>query len=175
LPSNPGELLARHDPAAWTRTLAYRARANLAFDARAIDAATPVMLDTTVYLDALKAPGLPTAIATLVARNVVLHCSIACAELAVSVGHLDPAHPRTAGHRRPLIDVLSRMAPTRIVAPTQGHAREARRAVLHDAMMLLTAVEAGAVLISRNIRHMDLLLRFRPDAQVLLYDRAVTT
>jgi hypothetical protein len=31
------------------------------------------------------------------------------------------------------------------------------------------------VLISRNIRHMDLLLRFRPDAQVLLYDRAVTT
>ncbi|HSZ90085.1 MAG TPA: hypothetical protein VK822_12015 [Acetobacteraceae bacterium] len=192
MPSNPGELLARHDPAAWTRTLAYRARANLAFDARAIDAATPVMLDTTVYLDALKAPGLPTAIATLVARNVVLHCSIACAELAVSVGHLDPAHPRTAGHRRPLIDVLSRMAPTRIVAPsadawteaavvagilarTQGHAREARRAVLHDAMMLLTAVEAEAVLISRNIRHMDLLLRFRPDAQVLLYDRAVTT
>ncbi len=110
----------------------------------------------------------------------------------MSVRHLDPVHPRTAGHRRPLIDILSRMAPTRIVAPTadawteaavvagilartQGYAREARRAVLHDAMMLLTAMEAGATLISRNIRHMDLLLRFRPDAQVLLYDRAVTT
>jgi predicted nucleic acid-binding protein len=148
------------------------------------------MLDTTVYLDALKAPGLPTAIATLVARNVVLHSSIACAELAVSVGHLDPAHPQTDRHRAPLIDILSRMAPTRIVAPSadawteaaivagilariQGYAREARRAVLHDAMMLLTAVEAGSVLISRNVRDMDLLLRFWPDARVLLYDRVV--
>jgi hypothetical protein len=188
LPSDPGELLARHDPAAWTGTLAYRARADLPFDTGAIGGETPVMLDTTVYLDALRAPGLPTAIATLVARNVVLHCSIAGAELAVSVGHLDPAHPQTAIHRMPLIDILSRMAPTRIVAPgadawtdaavvagilarTQGYAREARRAVLHDALMVLTAVEAGAVLISRNVRDMDLLLRCWPNARVLLYDR----
>jgi hypothetical protein len=189
LPSNPGELIARQDPAAWTRTLAYRARSELPFAADAIDAATPVMLDTTVYLDALKAPGLPRAIAAVVARNVVLHCSVACAELAVSIGHLDPADPRTVVHRAPLIDVLSRMAPTRIVAPSadtwteaamiagilariQGYAREARRAVLHDALMLLAAIEAKAALISRNVRHMDLLLRFRPDAQVLLYDRS---
>ena len=50
------------------------------------------------------------------------------------------------------------------------HAKRAER-VLHDAMMLLTAVEAGAVLISRNVRDMDLLLRFGPNARVLLYDR----
>jgi hypothetical protein len=75
------------------------------------------MLETTVYLDALKAPGLATSIATLVARNVVLHSAIACAELAVSIGHLDPAHPATAAHRVPLIETLSRMAPTRIIAP----------------------------------------------------------
>jgi hypothetical protein len=189
LPSDPGELLARHNPAAWISTLAYRARSALPFDAGAVGGATPVMLDTTVYLDALKTPGLPSPIATLVARNVVLHCSIACAELAVSVGHLNPAHPQTARHRTPLIDILSRMVPTRVVAPsadawteaaivsgilarTQGYAREARRAVLHDAMMLLTAAEAGAVLISRNVRDMDLLLRFWPKAQVLLYDRS---
>jgi hypothetical protein len=52
-----------------------------------------------------------------------------------------------------------------------AYAREDRRAVLHDALMLLAAIGADAVLISRNIRHMDLLLRFRPDARVLLYDR----
>jgi hypothetical protein len=188
LTSNPGELLGRHDTTAWTRTLAYRARAELPFDARAVSGATPVMLDTTVYLDALKAPGLPMPIAALVARNVVLHCSIACAELAVRVGHLDPAHPLSARHRAPLVEILSRMVPARIVAPSadawteaavvagilariQGFAREARRAVLYDAMMLLTAIEARAALISRNVRHMDLLLRFRSDAQVLLYDR----
>ena len=100
-----------------------------------------------------------------------------------------PAHPRTARHRAPLIEILSRIAPTRIVAPsanawteaavvagilarTQGYAREARRAVLHDAMMVLTAVEARAVLVSRNVRDMDLLLQFSPHAKVLLYDRS---
>ncbi len=146
------------------------------------------MLDTTVYLDALKAPGLPAPVARLVARNVVLHSAIACAELAVSVGHLDPAHPGTAAHRTPLVDVLSRMVPARIVAPSadawteaaliagilariRGYQRESRREALHDALMLLTATEADATLISRNVRHMDLLLRFRPDARVLLYDR----
>lgn len=146
------------------------------------------MLDTTVYIDALKSPGLPPAVAGLIARNVVLHSAIARAELAVSVGHLDPAHPRTASYVGPLIAILSRMAPTRVLAPSaeawteaaviagilarvQGFARESRRALLHDAMMLLTAIEAGAALISRNIRHMDLLLRFRPDARVVLYDR----
>ena len=188
MPSSPGELLARHDPSAWISTLAYRTRDELPFDAEAVGGATPVVLDTTVYLDALKAPGLPTTIAGLLARNIVLHCAIACAELTVSVGHLDPAHPGTAAHRIPLVETLSRMVPTRIVSPSadawteaaliagilarvQGYARESRRAVLHDALMLLTSVEAGATLISRNVRHMDLLLRFRPDAQVLLYDR----
>jgi hypothetical protein len=168
--------------------LAYRPRTELPFDAAAVDGATLVMLGTTVYLDAFKAPGLPAPIATLVARNIVLHGAIACAELAVSLGHLDPAHPRTAAHRAPLVEALSRMAPTRIVAPSpdawteaaliagiiariQGYQRESRREVLNDALMLLTAAEAGATLISRNVRHMDLLLRFRPGAQVLLYDR----
>ena len=83
------------------------------------------------------------------------------------------------------------MAPTRIITPSadawieaaviagilarvQGYPRENRRALLNDALMLLAAVEAGAVLISRNIRDMDLLLRFRPEASVLLYDRPAT-
>lgn len=188
MPSDPGDLLARHDPAAWTRTLAYRDRAELPFDAAAVGEATPVMLDTAVYLDALKAPGLPQAIEAIVARNVVLHCATACAELAVSTGHLDPLHPATQAHRAPLVEILQRMAPTRIVAPSadawteaaviagilarvQPYPRENRRAMLHDALIMLTAIEAGAMLISRNIRHMDLLLRFRSDARVLLYDR----
>jgi predicted nucleic acid-binding protein len=146
------------------------------------------MLDTTVYLDALKVPGLPGAIAALIARNVVLHCAIAGAELAVSTGHLDPAHPLTARHRAPLIEALGRMAQTRIIAPSanawmeaaiiagilariQAYPKENRRVLLNDALMILTAIEAGATLISRNVRHMDLLLRFRPDARILLYDR----
>ena len=188
LPSSLGELLRRHDPAAWTATLAYRPRSELPFNAGTVDLATPVMLDTTVYIDALKPPGLPTAVAVLVARNIVLHCAVARAELALSLGHLDPAHPRTAQNAMTLREVLFRMAPTRVFAPSaeawtegalmsgilarvQGLARDSRRALLNDALMLLTAIEQGAVLVSRNIRDMDLLLRLRPEAQVLLYDR----
>ena len=189
MPSSLGELLRRHDPAAWTTTLAYRPRADLPFDAGAVDPATPVMLDTTVYIDALKTPGLPQPVAAVIARNIVLHSAIARGEIALSLGHLDPAHPMTARNHMPLRETLFRMAPSRIFAPSaeawteasliagilariQGHAREARRALLNDALLLLTATEQRAALISRNIRDMDLLLRFRPDARVLLYDRA---
>jgi hypothetical protein len=47
--------------------------------------------------------------------------------------------------------------------------RGERRRLLNDALALLTAVEQDAVLVSSNIADMDLLLRFRPDARVLLY------
>lgn len=57
-----------------------------------------------------------------------------------------------------------------ILARTQGLARDDRRKLLNDALILLTAAEAQAVLVSRNLKDMDLLLRLRPDVQVLLYD-----
>jgi hypothetical protein len=44
-----------------------------------------------------------------------------------------------------------------------------RRELLNDALVFLTALESGAILISANVSDMDLLLRFRPDANVLLY------
>jgi hypothetical protein len=44
-----------------------------------------------------------------------------------------------------------------------------RRELLNDALVFLTAREAGAILISANVSDMDLLLRFRPDVHVLLY------
>ena len=186
MPSRPGDALARHDPSRWTRTLPYRERSDLPFDAAAVPASVPVMLDTTVYIDAFKAT-LPANVAALIARNVVLHCATACAELAVSIGHLDPTHPDTTKHRRPLEEALQRMAPAHVVAPsseawteaalvagilarTQGYPKESRRALINDALLFFSAVEAKATLISRNIRHMDLLLQIRPDAKVLLYD-----
>lgn len=44
-----------------------------------------------------------------------------------------------------------------------------RRQLLNDALVFLTARESGAILISANVSDMDLLLRFRPDVNVLLY------
>lgn len=50
--------------------------------------------------------------------------------------------------------------------------RGRRRELLNDVLLFLTARENGAVLVSSNAADMDLLLRFRPDAKVLLYRHA---
>ena len=44
-----------------------------------------------------------------------------------------------------------------------------RRKLLNDALIFLSAIESRAVLVSGNIGDMDLLLRFKPDAHILLY------
>ena len=47
--------------------------------------------------------------------------------------------------------------------------RESRRRLLNDALIFLCAGEHGAILVSGNVADIDVLLRFRPDSQVLLY------
>jgi hypothetical protein len=47
--------------------------------------------------------------------------------------------------------------------------RESRRRLLNDALIFLCAGEHDAVLVSGNVADIDVLLRFRPDIQVLLY------
>ena len=189
MPSNAAEVARRHNPDDWTRALAYRDRADLPFDLRGVPSATQVMLDTTVYVDALSPWGLADGVAALIARNPVFHSSVACAELAITFGYLDPAHELTATNRSGLERALARI-PTEIVRSpsseawieaavlagilgrTQGYPKAARRDLLLDALLFLSAIELGCVLLSRNIRHMDLLSQLRPDGQILLYDRA---
>jgi hypothetical protein len=188
LPSNAAEIARRHNPDDWTRTLAYRDRAYLPFDLSGVPSAKPVLLDTTVYVDALSPWGLPDGIASLIRRNRVFHSSVACAELSTTFGYLDPAHQLTARNRGGLERALARI-PTKdirspspeawieaavlagILARIQGHAKAARRDLLLDALLFLNAIELGCVLVSRNIRHMDLLSQLRPQAQLLLYER----
>lgn len=47
--------------------------------------------------------------------------------------------------------------------------RGRRRELLLDALLYLTAIEQNMLLISGNIRHMDLLMQLLPSANVLLY------
>lgn len=188
MPSRIDRALERHDPTAWRQPLTYRDRAELPFDAALLSPALAVMPDTTVYIDNLKGH-LPTEVKQLLVDRRVLHSAVACAELAISLGHLDPAHEDTARHAVPLLDTLRRMAPELVLAPSadawieaslmagtlariQGYAKEQRRKLLHDAILFLAAGEAGAVLISRNLQDMDLLLQLRPSGRVLLYDAA---
>ncbi|HEY2658243.1 MAG TPA: hypothetical protein VGI79_00870 [Caulobacteraceae bacterium] len=176
----------RHDPNRYTATLAYRPRDQLPRDLTALATDAVLMLDTTVYIDAQKAK-LPIDLAARLAGAEILHCAIALGEIAAGLGLLDPKHPGTPAIRKVLLETLAKADPARSVAPsadawleastmagtlarTQGLPKHDRRKLLNDALLFLTAGETQAVLVSRNSNEMDLLLRLRPDVQVLLYD-----
>jgi predicted nucleic acid-binding protein len=177
----------RHDPGRYRATLAYRPRDELPWSLDAIATDAVLMLDTTVYIDALKAK-LPQDLAARIATAEIVHSAVALGEIAANLGLLDPAHAGTPAVGKVLRETLARADPKRTTAPsaeawleasvlagilarTQGFPRADRRKLLNDALILLSAHEAGAVLVSRNVRDMDLLMQLRPGVQVLLYDQ----
>jgi hypothetical protein len=201
LPSETlGAVARRYNPAAYTAALRYRPDTALPFDPAGAPAA-PLLLDTTYYLH--RSTGkVPQGVRALIAsrHHIVHNCGVACAELAISIGLLDPADPRTPGTIAAIQAHLDHMSKDRTVAPSASAWTEAailagilartqglgaskraltsdqvccqqgrRRELLLDALLYLTAVEQDMLLISANIRHMDLLLQLHPTAQVLLY------
>jgi hypothetical protein len=180
--------------------LRYRPDAELPFDPAAAPP-LPLLLDTTVYLDR-SAGKLPASIRALIAarHHLVHNCGVACAELAISIGLLEPADPRSAATIAAIQAHLDRMDGDKGVAPstaawteaailagilarTQGLAvrRRAltpdqaccqegrRRELLLDALLYVTAREQNMLLLSGNVRHMDLLMQLCPADNVLLY------
>ena len=201
LPSDTiGTCARRHDPALHMATLRYRRDVDLPFDPDAAPA-LPLLLDTTVYLDR-SAGRLPRNIRKLIAarQHLVYNCGVVCAELAISVGLLNPADLRTAGtitadhahmdqmekdktvapsaeawtEAAVLAGILARTqglaVAKRSLTPTRACCQEGRRReLLLDALLYMTAIEKNMLLLSGNIRHMDLLMQLRPAANVLLY------
>ena len=177
----------RHDLGLYRATLAYRERSALPWDVNAIPAEAVLMLDTTVYIDAQKGK-LPQGLAARIATAEVLHSAVALSEIAANLGLLDSDHAGTPGVSQVMHETLASADAKRTVAPsseawleasvlagilarTQGLPKDARRKLLNDALIFLSAHESGAALVSRNIKDMDLLLQLRPDGQVLLYDQ----
>ena len=120
-----GAAARRHDPAAHTATLRYRPDAALPFDPAAAPA-LPLLLDTTYYLDR-SAGKVPAGIRALIAsrRHMVHNCGVVCAELAISIGLLDPADPRTAATTSAIQTHLDHMARDSTVAPSASAWTEA--------------------------------------------------
>lgn len=145
------------------------------------------MLDATVYIDAQKGK-LPLNLAAKIATSEIRHSAVALGEIATALGLLDPRHPNTPSVSTVLKETLRRADPLRTVAPstdawlegsvlagllarTQTLPKDARRKLLNDALIFLSAEETGAVLVSRNVRDLDLLLQLKPTVSVLLYDQ----
>jgi hypothetical protein len=187
LNSDVESIIGRHDPGRWLRTLAYRKKADLPYDPSRIAPEASLLFDATVYVDQLKGE-LPRPIVDLLAARTILHGAPALAELAVTIGALDPADRRTRATLAPIIEVLTRINPARIIAPSYQNWLEAavlagilariqtipksdRRKFLNDSLLFLQAADAGAVMISRNSRDFDLLLQIKPQVGVLLYEK----
>ena len=181
-------IISRHDPGQWSRTLAYRTKADLPYDPSRIPPRVSLLFDATVYVDQLKGQ-LPRPIVNLVASRTILHGAPALAELAVTIGALDPADRRTQTTLIPIVEVLTRINPARIIVPssevwleaavlagilarTQAIPKQDRRKFLNDTLLFLQAADAGAVMVSRNSRDLDLLLQIKPLVAVLLYDKS---
>jgi hypothetical protein len=188
LSSDVKSIIERHDPAHWTRSLSYREKAALPYDSSRVPLHAPLLFDATVYIDQLKGQ-LPISIINLIAPRVVLHGAPALAELAATVGILDPLDVRTDDTLKPIVVALERIDPQRIIVPshdawleasvlagilarTQGIPKAERRKFLNDALLFLMAAESRATLISRNSRDLDLLLQMKPTVMVLLYEQA---
>ena len=185
--SDVSSIISRHDPARWSKTLAHRPKAELPFDPFQVPAKSALLFDATVYIDQLKGE-LPRPIVDLVAARTILHGAPALAELAVTIGALDPADRRTQATLTPIVEVLTRINPARIIVPrheiwleaavmagilarTQAIPKQDRRKFLNDTLLFLLAAGASAVMISRNSRDLDLFLQMKPQVAVLLYDR----
>jgi predicted nucleic acid-binding protein len=145
-----------------------------------------LLLDTTVYIDALQ-NRLPNEVEIALRAANLWHSTVTEAELAALAGLLDPSHPETQ-HVIAQIAASVELRPThRILAPDRDAWREAgilagllarlqqyskndRRKALNDALIFLTAAKNGCVVLTRDLSDFDLLMQLDRKGQAVFYD-----
>jgi len=145
-----------------------------------------LLLDTTVYIDALQGR-LPDDAEVALRAGSLWHSSVTEAELAALAGLLDPAHPDTASVIAQVAASIDLRPEHRILTPDRNTWREAgilagllarlqrygkteRRKALNDALIFLTAARNGCVVLTRNIKDFDLLMQLDAKGQAVFYD-----
>lgn len=151
-------------------------------------AGPPLLLDTGVYIHQMSGRA-PPIIEQLIAVRIVNHSTVTIQELANSIGHLAPTDPRTPPTISAIRTVLEGMSAHRTFQPDVetlarasilagkmarllGLVPAERRKVMNDATLFLQAYKLGFTFLSANIADCDRLLRFVPEARVLLYRQA---
>jgi hypothetical protein len=193
------DLAKRHDSDAWTTSLARRPDVVLPFDPAAVPGHLPVMLDTDFYIDRLRGKVPPDVLGFLAARRVIhsavaiQELTIAVGILdpvhpstpgyrqpiihlleTIETAEIVPPRPATWVEAGMVAGILARTQhlnkSRKQLTPEEACCQEGRRRkLLNDALIFLSAYEEAVCLVSANVKDMDLLLRFRPDAHVLLY------
>lgn len=177
--------MRRLRPQGRTGQLARRADAQLTFVGPGDAVGSPVLLDTTVYLDVLSGTTPPEVDALLAARPL-FHLSVVLAELTNWFGKLDPRAPGTAAVLAELAGAIDDIPPHRVEGVAPGTMLEAGimaglvhrlggfkpHQALHainDAAIYLHALENGHTVLTRNIRDFDFMQQVLPAGRVLFY------
>ena len=178
--------LRRLKPEKHNKRLAYRDRSRLPYISSLKPPFPKLLLDTTVYIDALQGR-LPKSVEIALRAGNLWHSAVTEAELAALAGLLDPSHSET---RRVIAQIAAsvELRPAhRILVPDRDAWREAgilagllarlqqygkseRRKALNDALIFLTAAKNGCVVLTRNVRDFDLLMQLDRKGQAAFYD-----
>ena len=144
------------------------------------------MFDTTVYIHVAQGHAPTGVLATLASGGPHLHASVCLAEIAVSLGRLDPDHERTESRSAYLTELLRKAPAYRIHSPTADDWMGAgllagtaarlfdaderdRYRLLNDCLLLFTALREGATLLTANVRDFDRLTQLIDGAKVVFY------
>jgi predicted nucleic acid-binding protein len=179
--------LRRLKPSRFDARLAHRPLEDLPFVGAIPRPGPELLLDTTVYIDALQ-DNSPRAVDELMALRICNHSAVGLAELTHAYGRLSPNHPRTAESLDSVGEIIAGMPPHRVREPSQsawgtagilaglafrpgGHQTGQERKLLNDALIFLQALENGQVVLTRNIGDFDILNQLLPEGRILLYRR----
>jgi predicted nucleic acid-binding protein len=177
--------LRRLKPEKHQKALAYRDRSQLRFLKNLKPPFPKLLLDTTVYIDALQGR-LPHDAGIALRTASLWHSSVTEAELAALAGLLDPMHPDTTGAIARVAASVELRPAHRILTPDRDTWREAgilagllarlqqygkneRRKTLNDALIFLSAARNGCVVLTRNVSDFDLLMQLDPKGQAVFY------
>lgn len=178
--------LRRLKPEKHQRGLLYRDRSQLRFLSDLKPPFPKLLLDATVYIDALQ-DRLPDYVEVALRAGSLWHSTVTEAELAALAGLLDPKRPETAAvidqvaasiDLRPAHRILTPDRDTwreagmlaGLLARLQGYGKNEQRKALNDALIFLTAAKNGCVVLTRNISEFDLLMQVDARGQAILYD-----
>jgi predicted nucleic acid-binding protein len=159
----------------------------LPFLAQVAPAYPKLLLDTTVYIDALQGRLEEQAEIALRAGSL-WHCTVTEAELAALSGLLDPLVPGTQEAVKQVAASIEQRPAHRILNPDrdvwreagvlagllarlQGYGRRERRKALNDALIFLTAAKNGCAVLTRNLADFDLLMQLDSRGRAIFYQR----
>jgi hypothetical protein len=170
------------------RPLKRRRDDKLSWIADAAGIGSPVLLDSTVYIDTLQGRS-PQALDAFITLRTCNHSAVCLSELTHAFGRLRPMDPRTASALKVIGQTIRDIPVHRLVAPdieTWGaagilagilfrlgsYAAGAERKCLNDSLVFLQGRKLGWPVLTGNIMDFDFLNQLVPDGRILLYRRA---